>query len=188
MGARTKRILFTVFVFGLAALIVAASAEGQSSVPYGDWAYVPHADRMTDEAADFGFVQSDTEGGFTFGVKCMDAEPNVLLLVTDRSMRIDLIDASADYAPPIRYRFDQDPPQTGGGTSWRWNDDKYVMATPATPAMLRDVRNSRELAVRLFDYDGQVIGTYTFSLNGTIRVLDRLSCVDRSSYEATFQS
>lgn len=149
--------------------------EGQADMtPIGDFYYTESKDAMTDAPRDFTFVP-DSEQGLAFGVKCLAGGPQPILMIQSPMLNMQLI--SMDESAQVQYRFDSSDPV--GPRSWPYQARNNVVIAPSTVTedLIAGAKASVQLAVRVFNSDGDHVVTREFSMNGATAAFDRLPCV-----------
>jgi hypothetical protein len=157
-------------------LFLCGEVEGQAdATPIGDFYYMESKDAMTDDPRDFTFVP-DSEQEIAFGVKCMTEGPQPIILVQSPMLNMRLI--SMDESAKVQYRFDSQDPV--GPRNWPYMASNNAVIAPSTVTedLIGGARASVQLAVRIYNSDGDHVATREFSMKGATAAFDRLRCVE----------
>lgn len=158
----------------VASIVLAQGVQAQEAEPIGDWYYLASQDPMTDADRSAAFVPT-SDMDLAFGVKCMSSGPQAIVLLQSAMDQLNMI--SMDEAGQVQYRFDDRAPV--GPDEWRYESDPGALIAPSghTRRIIQRSREHREVAVRVFNADGEEVRTEILSLMGATRALSRLTCV-----------
>jgi hypothetical protein len=175
------RTASTVTACLLSCLLLAQDAAAQDNLErVGDWYYLDAKDALidTDRSA---AITLTPDRNLAFGVRCTrDGRTQAVVFLRSPMDQLNMLlplENSGEASGEVEYRFDDRAPAEPDDWSYQTHDGVLVASSDESRRILEGSREHRNIEVRVFNADRQVVRTDVLSLTGAAGALDRLSCV-----------
>jgi hypothetical protein len=160
------------------ALGVFLSVEARETVRVGNFVYMSWQDEMTDQPRYMASVLDENQQ-VSLSWMCMPALQGGLQIAIgamDPVTKLKFI--GMKHANLVRYRLDKKEPTQP--TYWVPVENGLVAPAEIIYSMTRGGKAANRMIIRISRWDGSQLGTWTFSLVGSTRAIEKLPCVGKS--------